>query len=419
MTKLRLFFFTILSTLMALSSLAEDPILLTNGRWARILPGVFTTDGKSSIYFEDDEEAGISTFTVYDENFKEVNNFSTVRGQKVEEVEYSQTREYCYKKVVQSDIYYNNYILEINGQTEGLTINQVLDHVQYDDAVICKLIDGRSVVGWNFWYADMYGTSYPTSVYVEVDNVWKWASVEYSGEDYGPYGPYGEIQESHSTIQGHCQSAYLITEDGGDGEDQSLTHGIFSDDYNYIMGEYEKVEYSRINEERGTKSWGFNYFITKLCIYDSKGNVLSKISLPSGYYADDLSIIKMGDHAYLVVDAFIYNEFSNKYYAIVYKIEKMDESLSVKQVAVASHTKVSPQTPHKGETVNVTVDAEYAAEGGMVNVVSSNGISMLHTKLAPNQTMLTFDTSTFSKGLYVVHVSNARGVSEVAKIIVR
>lgn len=406
------------STLMSTPALADGPVILNSDNFG-IMPGIYASDGKNSLYFENEISDRIYNFTVYDENFSEIKQFSSIKGPVYEREGNVQRREYAYKNVIQQGIDYD-YTLVIDDQTEGLSINRVLDYAknsQSNSAEICTLKDGRSVVGWNFWQEYLYGSAYPMHIYIKEGNVWMMAYVSYEGEDWGPYGPYGEVETENDSYQLGPEYIALFPENGGDYEDYHLTHGIFSDDYNYVIGDYGKKVYNYVDDYNGTKRWGTESVMTGLKIYSSNGNVISSITFPSGYYTHSnnyLYVIKMGDKLYLMVG--VETDESDDYY-IVYKLDKNNSSVT--QVAIAPCSKISPRTPRKGENVIVSLDPKYAADGCMVNVISTDGRVMLQKKVEVGQTEMTFNTSNYPQGLYIVRISGGVDTAEVAKIIVR
>ncbi len=170
---------------------------------------------------------------------------------------------------------------------------------------------------------------------------------------------------------------------------------------------------------------GFQFFMcdydaSAIRVFNSKNKEIASMSIPDGYDFDsqECSILKLGDTFYFLVRLYVGEESEGSDHKMAfYRIDNNGSGASL--VAIAPAAKVSPRAPRKGETVTVTIDSEMVNSGCMVQVVSASGQTVLDTKVPAGQSQLDINTSSFSKGVYVVNVSENGVSKENAKIIIR
>lgn len=103
---------------------ADNPDVVKGSNFG-LFPGKYTKDGKSFLYTtEGGYEDGLTKFHVYDEDVQLVKEFEPVKYPACECKSYSQRRAYQYEY---AEAYYTDWgnMLEINGETEGLSLEQV------------------------------------------------------------------------------------------------------------------------------------------------------------------------------------------------------------------------------------------------------------------------------------------------------
>lgn len=401
---------------------ANTPEVLKTSYFS-VFPGKYTKDGKSFLYtYQRNEDDMVDGFHIYDENIKLVKEIGPINLPEYECKYYTQERNYAYEFV---ETYYDEYlfgdVVEINGVTTGLSIEQVLNYTLalYGHGVIASLPSGVQVVAWTFFEESNYGAKYPISYYREIDGEWMRCEQTYNGINWGPFGEWGEVIEEETNFKVYIESIGLIPESGGDAEYYRLTGGIFGDGYHYIVQTYELRNFEEVYEYNPEwiyrKSWGNRYESTGYVIYDFSGKEVMSFKYPSGYYGGyDLFFFQMGENKYLGIEDV--RDTNGDYCLLIYRLENNN---SVSFVTAAPSSKVSPRNPKRGEKVSVTIDTPVGNGDAMVQVVSTSGQTMLSKKIPAGQTQLDIDTSGFSQGMYVVTVSGNGVSKEAAKIIVR
>lgn len=202
---------------------------------------------------------------------------------------------------------------------------------------------------------------------------------------------------------------YFLNADGSESFRSSITRGIFSNEFNYIVP---------ITEDNGSSS----YFTKGFNVYDLDGNIITTISFPEGYYQNkydnELVFFSLNGKRYIMADYCTgpNDSYEASRYAIVYRMDSMTRAT---QVAVLENISIAPRTPRKGENVTVSLNDAVQAEGCVVNVVASDGRTVLQTSVPAGENTFTFNTAGFPQGLYVVTTAGKQGIAEAAKIIVR
>lgn len=389
-----------------------------------VFPGKYTKDGKSILYTYGREDDVINRFYVYDEDLQLIKEFEPVKGYETEIKEYRQERMYGYEIITPVGLDSWDTPLEINGQSDGLSIDRVCNYLMamYGQAEISSLSDGTPIVVREYFDYYIYGQAYPSTYWKEVNGKWYefYQRYEESGA-YGPFGEWGDIDGWSDQYKSEVESIYLYPDSGGDSESYRLTKGIFGDDCHYVMplcqfrNFNEESEYSEKPGWIYSKRWGVRCYYVGLVVYDSSNNEVLTINLPAGYTKwYDIDFFQMGDKRYLALEGV--EDEKGEEYLLVYRLENNN---SVSFVTAAPSSKVSPRNPKRGEKVSVTIDTPVGNGDAMVQVVSASGQTMLSKKIPAGQTQLDIDTSGFSQGMYVVTVSGNGVSKEAAKIIVR
>lgn len=170
---------------------------------------------------------------------------------------------------------------------------------------------------------------------------------------------------------------------------------------------------------------GYNFLMAaknEIKVFDSDCKEIAQMNIPKGYdIPEDFgtkAFLRLGNNLYFVTrlhkDGSDYDD--NEYIAL-YSIGGNDSGVSL--VAIAPSAKVSPRVPRKGENVTVTIGSEMSGRDCMLQVISASGQTIFGTKVAAGQTQVIINTSSFSKGVYVVTITDNVESKETAKIIIR
>lgn len=411
---------------------AYDATTILPDRSLYMLPAEIANDGKAYIYTYNRERGGVSEathFYIYDEDFQLAKEFVTIGAPSGDYFYQVQVRENIPLSATIWHEGQNNSPLSIDGATEGLTVDMVLNHLHPSEWEITSLEDGTQVVAnsRSFYQENYFGKKYPMVFYKQVDGLWFIFEVSYETTDYAPYGEWREPQ----TYKGDGASENptdieIMPLDGSDGTWFELTRGIFSNDFTYIFPEYRKVEFNKEYTYENTdwvyeKEWGYKSEIYAFKVYDSSNKEVATLEIPGGYHVNNsehLEFIRLGNKKYIAVDIDKEGttEYGKDYFTAIYLI---DGNNSVKLLAISPSSKVSPRTPRQGETVTVTFDDSSISSERTVQVVSSNGHLMQQTKIPAGQNSLDIDTSRLQQGMYIVSILTEGREREAAKIIVR
>ncbi|MDE6577426.1 MAG: hypothetical protein K2J82_05955 [Muribaculaceae bacterium] len=188
-----------------------------------------------------------------------------------------------------------------------------------------------------------------------------------------------------------------------------VTRGIFNNEFNYILPSTENVG-SQYNLIKGFK------------VFNTEGVEITSITLPEGYYqnqyVNQIQYVSINGTQYIMVgNCSRPNDTSdNNYYTIVYRLDALTRAT---QIALLENTRISPRTPRQGETVTVSLNDDIKSKGCVVNVVASDGRTMIQRNLPAGETTFSFNTAGFPQGMYVVTTAGKKGKTEAAKIIVR
>lgn len=401
-----------------MSICAITPETTVAGNWPDLIPAEWSKDGKSFVCYYDDHDLN-GHFTIYDENFqlyKEIN---------VPQIEYTstysiQTRAYCFKVELNGSEYETGEIININGETTGLTIERVQSYLYAlngKNPEIANLPNGTQALVCEYFEPDNYGDMYPLYYYREINGEWKECCQSYYA--YGSMGYYGKWLDPKETTVVNGTSIGVVRY-FNDADEYDLTRGLFSEDFNYVITKYEQRSFEEVemngNGEIGYKAWGTRYEMSGFNVCDDSGKILMTFDIPSEYhydgYDDDIYLFTLGPNKFVAIPV---RDADRNDFNLVYRI---DSNNSVSFVTAAPTSKVSPRNPKRGENVTVSLDSS-VGEGAMVHVVSASGQTMLNTKIPVGQTQLDINTSGFNQGVYVVTVMSNGTSKEAAKIIVR
>lgn len=410
-------------------SAEEYAAKVLDSNYFNVIPGFLSSDGKPYVYTADwiydgnyDDEYDSVHCILFDDDFNKVKEFNLEMPIFSEKI-YSQRAEKVYDAIIPGQI-----SEEVEEQFDGMSTEELLVLMKsWDmDCSLVKLEDGREVIAFGFWEEGMYGKTYPSDFFMQKDDQWYSCEREYTADSHYDWG---EVEEQTINRSKSLMEVNYMQEDGTGGEGKffrdrfsCLTRGIFGDFITYIQPICEEVPFERIGETY--KEWGTNNLANGFEVYDLNKKLITSIKLPSGLYiyGSNIDFLNLSGKKYIVVLAttkeglLIEGTHNGDESIVIYSLDKQTKAT---QIAIAPVGKVSPRDPRKGETVTVTVDDKYSNEGCIVNVVSTEGRTMLRRQIAPGENSIQFNTDSFPQGVYIVTFSGKSGKSEAAKIIVR
>ena len=155
-------------------------------------------------------------------------------------------------------------------------------------------------------------------------------------------------------------------------------------------------------------------------VVSENGNVLTTITVPEGEYYAPLFINWDGETFFgIAVEKKIEEDEDDYYeeYIAVYNIDK--NASSVKKIAETPAMRVSPALANRNSTVNVTLDAETAKNGGELVITDSNGRAIARRRVEAGQTSVPVTTDRMSSGVYNITLTEKGQKVENARIIVK
>ena len=155
-------------------------------------------------------------------------------------------------------------------------------------------------------------------------------------------------------------------------------------------------------------------------VVSENGNVLTTITVPEGEYYAPLFINWDGETFFgIAVEKKIEEDEDDYYeeYIAVYNIDK--NASSVKKIAETPAMRVSPALANRNSTVNVTLDAETAKNGGELVITDSNGRAIARRRVEVGQTSVPVTTDRMSSGVYNITLTEKGQKVENARIIVK
>lgn len=190
---------------------------------------------------------------------------------------------------------------------------------------------------------------------------------------------------------------------------------IFDADNEYLLisqslfNNDDKFEYVRFvsNPEDAYKTKAFE-------IVNEDNDVLAEIDCPANSERSYPRILKWGDNYYFA----IYSRNKDyTYFWDIYHIEKSTNS--IRKVNAAPLMSVMPVLAERNSTVNVTLDAETAKNGGELIITDSNGRTIGRSYVEAGQTSVPVTTDRMCPGVYNITLTEKGQKVENARIIVK
>lgn len=179
-----------------------------------------------------------------------------------------------------------------------------------------------------------------------------------------------------------------------------LTQTLFNND--------DKFEFVRCVEKDG----GYKY--TAFEIVNEDNEVLTTIDAPASSYRSFPRILKWNDRYYFGIYSYT-NDYT--YFWNIYLIEK--ETSSVRKINAAPLMRAIPALAERNSTVNVSLDAETAKNGGELIITDSNGRTVGRSRVEAGQTSVPVTTDRMGSGVYNITLTEKGQKVENARIIVK
>ena len=152
------------------------------------------------------------------------------------------------------------------------------------------------------------------------------------------------------------------------------------------------------------------------------GSVLSTITFPEVYSSGYPIAIRWDGETFLAIplEERTQTEDGDYYYEeymVIYSIDK--NSSSVKKMASTPAMRAIPALAERNSTVNVTLDAETAKNGGELVITDSNGRTVGRSYVEAGQTSVPVTTDRMGSGVYNITLTEKGQKVENARIIVK
>ena len=219
------------------------------------------------------------------------------------------------------------------------------------------------------------------------------------------------VVKTFTTVKEPVMTLNIQSEQGSIGEEGRshmvlLTQSLFddSDSFNYVISAYD----------RDTQTGSY-------IVMNDKNEEVMRLTCPTGYSKANsnwyIDFIEINGKKYITFPIKTYNEEDSGYYQAVYRLN--GQTLLPAQIISKPSFSVAPKLLRHGETVTVSLSDEFIDKGYTVDVISSKGMTVMRSKIAPGETKVNLDTEDLSRGMYVVTVNTLSGTYEATKIIIR
>lgn len=178
--------------------------------------------------------------------------------------------------------------------------------------------------------------------------------------------------------------------------------------------------YEKDRDNDGEIDYKQTSYVNKMNAYEvvsEDGNVLITVAVPEGRYYNPLAIQWDGETYFGVSITEIDQEGDYCYNMVIYSIDK--NSSSVKKMASTPAMRAIPALAERNSTVNVTLDAETAKNGGELIITDSNGRTVGRSHVEAGQTSVPVTTDRMGSGVYNITLTEKGQKVENARIIVK
>lgn len=302
--------------------------------------------------------------------------------------------------------------------------------------------DGSMVFYTNAYayrYEYNFGKQYPMLKFVwnKSENTLTAVGTKY---DVSLTGEWKKSEEAYSLDEWLWDAAMTPFHVGqSEGLSGCATQTFFNNDekWEFLRPVFEEVvntdkyyTYEKDNDNDGEIDYKQTRYVNKpkaLEVVSESGNVLTTIALPEADYYYPLAIQWDGDTYFGLsisrrVETDEINPDTESYYyyeeyTVIYSIDK--NASSVKKIASTPAMRVSPAVANRNSTINVTLDAETAKNGGELVITDSNGRTISRSRVEAGQTSVPVTTDRMGSGVYNITLTEKGQKVENARIIVK
>lgn len=349
--------------------------------------------------------------------------------------------------------YDGSYYLIYNMQTAEFTQESIVEYINrgelmefkgygsFDSYQVDSIIvkdDGSTYFYTNTYYDSYeYGKQYPRLYFI-----WKGESLEAYGLRYDVSftGEWKKSEEAYSLdgwLLGTAMTPFHVGSGAysDEGFGSCATQTFFNNDEKW---EFLRPVFEEVTDDYREDDWDGDgeidhkqtRYVNKpkaLEVVSENGNVLTTIALPEADYYYPLAIQWDGDTYFglsisIRVETDEINPDTESYYYYeefvnIYSIDK--NASSVKKIASTPAMRVSPAVANRNSTINVTLDAETAKNGGELVITDSNGRTVGRSRVEAGQTSVPVTTDRMGSGVYNITLTEKGQKVENARIIVK
>ena len=432
------FYLSALGCLMAVGASAQtfNPVnSVVNGYMLGSINKEFTNTGKGIVYTMEEGDNAVE-FKLYDEQFnvtKTLNvNLNANYDRQVTEMREAVVTIEDYSETDYTDRYIQWYESHKDGDVTFDT-EDITDFLAYNgDEVDSMSTKGDSMIFIpDYYYEEYYnGKKYPRRYYVSVGaelySIYLYYQSTYTG---------GWVTKTeHYSSDNNTLSYYLDLDAGPMIEAPTgyhyATQSLFNNDskLEFIRRVYEEVPDGGYEQDRDYdgevdyRQMRYDSRTTRFEIVNEDNEVLTSIDCPTeSDYALPV-VLKWGDNHYIG----LFLSFSGEEYEAedggeyawdIYLIEKSTNS--IRKVNSTPLMSVMPTLANRNSTVNVTLDAETAKNGGELIITDSNGRAIGRRRVEVGQTSVPVTTDRMTSGVYNITLTEKGQKVENARIIVK
>lgn len=399
----------------------------------------FTNTGKGIVYTMEEMEDYATEFKLYDEQFNPTHTFSVKANENYNRNVTEKRKAVVTEQYKVSSDYTESYKRWYRTYKSGnisFAVDSIVEFINYS----YKFVDSICVVNdsvrfiTSYYQEETEGKSYPAYYYRYKDSELCAVTVSYNSAYTGEWvTEVNHYDDDFTVVLGYYDmDASTHT---GEGYTGILfgTQSLFNNDnkLEFIREAYEEVLDGEPQERDRDGDGEVDYRQTRyedrtkaFEIINEDNEVLATIECPANSVYSYPMIFKWGANHYLAIRSQFRGDYIEEYYGYeytyswnIYLIE--NETNSVRKVNAAPLMSVMPVLAERNSTVNVTLDAETAKNGGELIITDSNGRTVGRSYVEAGQTSVPVTTDRMGSGVYNITLTEKGQKVENARIIVK